>query len=337
MSTDDELRNIFHENVEPIEPPPGVADQLAARVTETIAASGAGGSGVSIPFIVALAAISGLLIGGLLGFIESGKGPAPTATLAAAPIYSCPGNGEVGTLHRGDRVVLIGQSGDWIAVRNVRGSLERVFIHSDYVTPDADADLPEANCDESGVLVVAGEEIALSTTTTADPVETTTTTVDGGATTTTNSPTTTPPTTVSTTSSTTTTTVAPDTTAPAIAQEGASAEEIWEQDGQGISCTSNPPYPRQSMISAIVTDNMVVTSVRASWNGSSGSTTRTMTQSGSTYSAVFGPFAPGTWDAANLFPYDHLVTITISASDASGNTSTASVPVTVWEIGSCFG
>jgi hypothetical protein len=345
MSTDDDLRDMFEKGIEPIEAPEDLAEQLAGRTAEAIAAASGGAGGITVPIIVAIAAAGGLIVGGLLG-IFGGSGPQQATTLAAAPIYACPGTDEVGTLHRGDRVVMIGQSGDWIAVRNVRGSLERVFINKDHVTADDEtANLPRADCDENGVLVVAGDVVVATTTTTLPP-ETTTTTLDPGAQTTsstsTTSTTTTKPTTstsstsTSTSTTSTSTTTQPDTTAPVISQQTANPGEIWEQDGQGISCTASPPYPRQATISATVTDNTGVATVTASWDCPSGSQTIPMTKSGTTYSATFGPFPAESWATAQVNPYTVNVSIAIDARDEAGNKVTQSVSVTVNGIASCF-
>ncbi|HSM02623.1 MAG TPA: hypothetical protein VK960_09340, partial [Acidimicrobiia bacterium] len=78
--------------------------------------------------VLGLAIAGGVIVGGGFGLTGlGGSGPEPaTLALDAVPIYACPGVGEVGALHRGDRVLITGRSGDWLAVRNVRGSGERV-------------------------------------------------------------------------------------------------------------------------------------------------------------------------------------------------------------------
>lgn len=332
MNRDDSLREIFEQGLEPVDVPDGLGEQLVERTTEAIAAASGASSGLSLPAIIGIAAAGGLLIGGLLGAF-SDSDTAQATTLAAAPIYACPGSDEVGTLHQGDRVVMIGQSGEWIAVRNVRGDLERVFINQDHVTADdSSVDLPEASCDENGTLVVAGEEVVTTTTTTVPPETTTTTEAQTGGTTsstTSTTTTTTVPTTTSTTttqpptttSTTTTTTQAPDTQDPNISTADAAPDEIFEVDGNVC--------PTSSGISATVTDDVGVASVVATWSGAG--SPANMGQSGDTWTTTFGTFPGGTWPSGFTD-----VTITITASDAAGNTDTDQVVVRVWSEGNCL-
>ncbi len=344
MSIDDQLRNMFDEAIPPVDPPPGLADDVIAR------AAGAGGTtagtGFGLPLVAGLAVVAGLIVGGAFALFGGGgsSGTAATIGLDAVPVFACPGEREVGTLYRGDRVLITGRSGDWVAVRNVRDGNERVFVRSAYVTPDADiTGLPEDDCEESWTLTVAG---ATETTTTTAPVTTTTmeptttttaagtTTVPPTSTTTTSAPVTTTSTTAAP-STTTTTTQPPDTTSPTIGNENVTPGRIWEEDGLGISCS--PADPREASISAFVTDDVGVTSVTAAWSDPLGDQIVTMSPSGSTYTATIGPYPAGTWDPLSNSPYDHPVTITITASDAAGNTTSTTVSVTVTEIGDCFG
>ena len=375
MSIDDSLRDMFNKAIPPADTPSGLADQLIARSATTGSAGAGGGTagaagGFGLPLIIGLAVASGIVVGGVFGLFGGGGTPSTAATvdINAVPVYACPGEGEVGTLFRGDRVLITGRSGDWVAVRNVRGSNERVFVRADYVDPDADiSGLPEENCDDAGMLTLAGVPIDATATTPPDtatttvaPGTTTTTTVPPGSTTSTTSTTATPPstttststttlpptttststttlpptTTTTTTSTTTTTTQAPDTTPPNIANGNVTPGQIWEQDGLGISCPANTP--RDATITAFVTDNVAVTSVTATWTDPLGNQSVPMTRSGDTYTATIGPYAAGTWDPANLFPYDHAVTVTITARDAAGNKKSTTVLITVTEIGQCF-
>jgi hypothetical protein len=348
MSLDDTLRELLNGSMEPVEPPPGLADELIARAASGgAAATGGASSGVfGLPLIIGIAIGAGAIIGGALGFFGGGDAQAGgTLSLDGVPAYACPGNGEVATLYRGDRVLITGRSGDWLAVRNVRGANERVFVHTDHVTADAElTGLPEENCDDSGVLTLASGETTTTislpddtTTTVVIEETTTTTTTTAGDTTTTITPattTTTPPST-STTSTPTTTTTAPDTTLPFIGQQDATPGAIWEEDGLGISCP--PGTARESIISAIVTDDTGITSVTASWNDPDGNQSIAMANVGIVYTMTFGPYAAGEWDPLPEDPgTEHTVTITITARDAAGNKSSRTVNVTVWEIGKCF-
>jgi hypothetical protein len=290
--------------------------------------TGAWTSGV-ITRIVGAAIGAGLVMGGGLGLLGVGDSSPPPAVLAldAVPVYACPGVGEVGTLHRGDRVLITGRSGEWLAVRNLRGSGERVFVEAAVVTPDRDlSGLPELGCEDVGAISVTG-------TTTTTLAETTTTTVPGTTTTVPATTTTTAPATTTTTTPPTTTT-APDIIPPSISNVNADPDEIWEEDGLSITCP--PQTPRQSTVSATVTDPSGVDTVTATFTDPFGIQTRTMTPSGTTYSFTFGPYEAGDWDAF-IPPDEHLVTIAIVATDEAGNPSPVTVQVTVNEIGQCFG
>ena len=347
MSTDDQIRDLLNEAMQPVDPPAGLADDLIARAggTGTDGASGGsagtGGSGLlGLPVIIGGAVLAGALLGGAFGFFGNGGSASATATLDAVPVSACPGGTEVGMLYRGDRVLAIGRSGEWLAVRNVRGQLESVFVRTEHVDPDEIlTGLPEVGCDESGSLTVSTTAITPDATTTTAPTETTTTLLADTTTVPENTTTTTVPPTTSTVQPTTTTvqpttTTAPDTTPPLIGQPGASQNEIWEQNGLGISCAPNTP--RQSTVSAFITDAVGVTEVKASWTDPDGNHNVTMSKSGNTYSIAVGPYVAGAWENPSLAPYDHTMTVKITAKDAAGNQSTVNVNVKVWEIGVCF-
>ncbi len=129
---------------------------------------------------------------------------------------------------------------------------------------------------------------------------------------------------------TTGTTRVPDTTPPTIARESIAPNPIWELDTEALSCGTNP---RLATVTAQVIDNGGVASVALSWQfqgGAGGSAT----MSGSDgYSGTFGPF-PFLTVADNE---SELVTITITATDFSGNSSTALTDITVVSTSACFG
>jgi hypothetical protein len=370
MSLDDNLRDMFNEAIPPADTPPGLADQLVSRAATAGSAAAGASSGFSLPLIVGLAVAGGIIAGAAFGLFSGGGTPPTGATvdINAVPVYACPGEGEAGTLFRGDRVLITGQSGDWVAVRNVRNANERVFVRADFVDPDADiSGLPEENCDDTGTLTLAGVPVDTTTTnppdtttTTVAPGTTTTTTVPPGSTTSTTSTTTTPPSTTTststttppstttststttlppttTTTTTTTTTPASDDTPPNIANGNVTPGQIWEQDGvvSGFMLTCDPSTQRQATISAFATDNVGVTSVTATWSDPFGNQSVTMSRSGDTYTATIGPYAAGAWDPLSNSPYDHPVTITITARDAAGNKNSVTASVTVFEVAAC--
>jgi hypothetical protein len=219
-----------------------------------------------------------------------------------------------------------------VQVRALSSPDHNVWVRATDIELDANiADLPVTDCATFDGVVAIGDTSADSSTTTT--LGETTTTVDASTTTTTPSSTTTTKPTTSTTQTTSTTTP-PDTTPPQISQSSAKPAEIWEEDGLAISCPSGTN--RQSTISAVVTDNLGVTSVTASWTDPIGNHNVALSAAGSTYTTTFGPYAAGDWDPSGS-DQSHLVTITITAGDAAGNTSTTTVSVTVWGLGDCFG
>jgi hypothetical protein len=224
--------------------------------------------------VLGIAIGAGGVVGVALGLTVLADDPSGGGSVSAATAtaYACPGVGEVGTLHGGDRVLITGRSGDWLAVRNVRGGLERVFVFAAAVTPDADlANLPEVSCDLSGSVA-----LNTTTTTTAVPDDTTTTTAPIATTTTT-----------TTIAATTTTTPA----APSVGTIGRTPTEIWEMyfDGSDYSCFQ----PNTSTISAAITAPAGIQSVNLSWSAGGGIFgQKAMTPGGgSTYTAsLVGPF-----------------------------------------------
>ncbi len=332
MSLDDQLRDALQGGLPPVEVPAGLADTLIERAA---AAPGPGGGRVlqGTAIWIGIAVVAGALLGGALGFFGGNDQPSGVVMdLDGVPVYVCPWAGEVGTLHRGDRVLIIGRTEDgvWLAVRNVRNSGEAVFIRSEHVTEDSDVSgLPVRDCEDRGILAIGPSTVVETTTTTV--AESTTTTTSAATTSTTVPATTTTATTTSTMSS----TQPPDVTPPVMDKSAAAPTVIWEQDGPNLSC---PPLTlRSSTVSVYVTDDTGVAEVMASWTDPSGQRTVAMSGTSGVYSAVFGPYAAGAWDPLSLAPFEHTVSITFTARDAAGNTSSVAVTVTVIEIGDCFG
>ncbi len=361
MSTDDELRRAIRDAIEPVDAPAGLADELIARAAAGPTSPFPSGPGFLrrlLP-VVAVTVVAGAGLGTALGW-SAGEPPSGTVGVAAGAqavtSYACPGSVEVGSLQRGDRVLIIGRSGSWLAVRNVRGTNERVFVAAAAVAADDElGSLPEQNCDDTGIQRATNADDAPEPTTvvTTAPSSSTTTTVDAQLPTstttappstttapttapTTTSTTTTAPTTTTTTSTTSTTTTVPppDTTTPLLTAAGTSADPIWEQDGLGISCPAGTA--RQSTISVTATDDVGVSSVTATWTDPDGPRSRPMTRTGDVYRTTIGPYAPGAWDPTSTAPFDHAIAITVTALDEAGNEATTQLSVTVREIGDCF-
>lgn len=294
-----------------------------------------GAIGNIIAVVLGGSAAAGLIVGALLGVTGTASlvgEPATLADAAVASYYDCPDGAALGTVTRGDRVLITGRdaSGDWAEIRSPLALNSRVWMRAAQVLPDGDtADLPVFSCN------VPVEVIAATVTTTTEAPDTTTETTEATATTQTTGTTqatATTQTTATTQATATTGTTAPpaDTTPPLISNPAASPVQIWEQDGLGISCPGGTP--RQSIVSATVTDAGGVASVTASWNDPLGSHNVAMSVSGSTYSTTIGPYAAGTWpDGSNSS-----LPVTILAVDGSGIQSSSLAGFAIWSIAQCF-
>ncbi|PKQ25279.1 MAG: hypothetical protein CVT64_10655 [Actinobacteria bacterium HGW-Actinobacteria-4] len=357
MSIDQVIAQAFKDAVPvaPLASPDAVVDQVLARMGDGSAsvggasaggaATGAGATasapalpsmfGGAVPWIVAAAAAAGVGLGVWWAFGTDGPAgePIPGVILDAqtAPVFICPAPESVlaGELGRGDRVLAVARTadGEWLQVRHVRGALEPVFIRSSLVVADdSTADLPVVDCEDAGtVLALAPPEPSVPTAAPEPAPE-----PDGaqqpnqG-----NNPSTgnqqpappqPPP---------------PDTTPPSVGQQQASTGTITEQNSTAapiITCA--PPRPQTSTISAVITDNVGVTSatIRYTVPGAS-QVTRSMSKSGNTWSATMGPVPPFTVADDTV----QAVTVTITAHDGAGNSSTATVNVSVESIWKCFG
>jgi hypothetical protein len=180
---------------------------------------------------------------------------------------------------------------------------------------------------------MAGDVAALATTTTTIEGSTTTTIIETTTTTVESSTTTSRATTTTdrvTTNSSTTTTTAADTVSPAVKQPSLNPLEVWELDFPNLACP--PATPRESTITAVVTDNVSVASVTATWTIGGSQTAEAMSKSGNTYTATFGPYPYGTVpdNASQNF------VITIRAVDPSGNQATATRTLTLTSSGECL-
>ncbi len=287
-----------------------------------------GAVGNLLAIVLGGAAAAGLVVGAVLGLTGGASlvgEPTVLADAAVASFYDCPDGEALGTVTRGDRVFITGRdaSGDWAEIRSPNAPNSRVWMQARQVLPDGDtSDLPVFGCN------VPVEAIAISTTTTEAPTpteapETTQTTDAPPETTGTTGTTAAPPTTG-------TTAPPPDTTPPSISNAAAGPTQIWEEDGLAITCPGGTP--RQSAVSAGVTDAGGVASVTANWNDPLGDHNIAMSAAGDAYSTTVGPYAAGTWPDGNSS-----VSVEILAIDGSGNQSTSLVEFAIWSIGQCFG
>ena len=253
------------------------------------------------------------------GVLGSTSGDTSVAAPGPVAYARCPSGVAIGSFHQDDRVFLTGRAknSQWVEVRDPANLDARVWVVADVVVPDNEvAQLPVHACTPEA----AASATSTTTTTTtvapdAAPTDETTTTTAPGATPTT------PPAAGGGPSG-----PAPapgDTTPPAINQAGLGPNPIWESSKAGGGCFLSNSYPGVATATAVVTDPSGVASVTLSWDGAQAGS-RGMSGSGNSFSGTIGPFA-------QQLPFGgqaHL-TVTITARDNAGNTSTAQLALTV--------
>jgi len=258
------------------------------------------------------------------GVLGSTSGDTSVAAPGPVAYARCPSGVAIGSFHQDDRVFLTGRAknSQWVEVRDPANLDARVWVVADVVVPDNEvAQLPVHACTPEAA---ASASSTTTTTTTVAPDaaptdETTTTTTAPGA-----SP------------------VAPpaagggpsgggsppppgDTTPPAINQAGLGPNPIWEQAGANPNgCFLKSTYKVVANVSAVVTDPSGVASVTVSWDGAQAGS-RAMSANGDSWSGSVGPFA-------SQLPYggQAQLTVTITARDNAGNTSTTQLALTVY-------
>jgi hypothetical protein len=279
----------------------GVADLIRSRVAAgdagtSVAGSVAPGWGGGASGILTIVAPIALIVGagvaggalgasGIVGAPEaprSGDVPAYVTTEQVAPAYVCPGGPEIGRLPAGTRVLAVARDADgaYLGVRNPSDVNATLWFST------ADVDLDEGGVDPATLPVLGCPEVTVTVVTPTPTPEPT------------QEPTPEP------------TKPPGDTTPPAINQYGANPTTI---NSGGCSLNS-------TVISAyVVTDNVGVTSVSATWTsagGGSASLNPTGQSWSFTYTAVTG--------------YHGSVVITLVARDAAGNQSAPrQVPIAV--------
>lgn len=333
MSFDERLRRLLGEALPP--EPVADADALVAELTARLGSvakkqpprkgrRGRRGPGPGVLIVVAA-----LIAGGVIGLLLGGGDSTTPGDISDRQVvaYACPGGDEVGTLHQGDRVQVVGRRDGWLAIRGAEDG-QVVFVEESAVAVEGGiAGLPEVACpqEEPTPTVTTSGPVAITTSPTSSSTTTPTTETTGAITS--------PSVAVTTTPAPVTTTTAPDVTVPVMEKEAVAPEVIWEQDSESLACP--PANPRQATITAIVTDDREPVVVTASWTLPGGSpVVVTMTRSGDVHSATFGPFPAGTVPED---PASTTVTITITAADAAGNRATAELEVSVTSLATCFG
>ena len=321
MTLDDELRRRLQQAAD--RAGEGTDSGALAGAVAAKAAAGAGaGTGAGLGGFKLFGALgaTGLVVGGALGFTllrpaegeANGPGLTPAAVSAGA-LFDCPDGAAVDAVHAGDRLFAVGRTDDsgWLAVRSPSGGPVN-WLPATALDADDDRDLPVLSCTET---IAMNTGTAATTTTTTVPTSTTSTTVP--PTSTTVAPTTTVPVTVPPTAP--TTTLAPDTQKPTV-QASTNLTEIFD--------AAYPTCDNEAVLTAIATDNVGVTSVTGTWSGLAGSPKAFTKGSGNSWTMQFGPFS------GLGFAYNQLITITITAKDAAGNSQATTVQVRVY--GECL-
>ncbi|HTH07760.1 MAG TPA: hypothetical protein VMS14_10790 [Ilumatobacteraceae bacterium] len=271
MTFDDELRARMQQAADQAG---AGADPAAMTATaSTAATSGAGGAAAASTWrLFGLLAVTGLVVGGALGFTvlqpdDTAASEAPAVVVDGYALYDCPDGSPAGSARPGDRVWVTGRddAGAWLQIRDPRDPARHRWVVASAVVPDdatASVDaVPVASCDVTTVLVVSGNtSTTTSSTTTTVPTSTTTATS----------------TTVAATVAPTTPPTAPPTTAnvpPSIGAVSANPSTV----AGGCS-------PDSSTISVPVTDQSGIASVRLDWSyprETSGTASGTVNLSGS--------------------------------------------------------
>ena len=321
MTLDDELRRRLQQ----------AADRAGegtdpAALTGAVAAKVAGG-GVSGVRLLGGLSVAGLVVGGALGFtaLRPSTDAASSQVVVAAEVqraslFDCPDGAPTASVRAGDRLYAIGRTDDggWLAVRPVEGGTVS-WLPAEGLRTDDDRDLAVLTCTETIAMNTgpAATSTSMGDTTTSS----TTTTVPATSTTTaTTVPATVPPTVPPTAPPTAPpTTAAPDNQQPTV-QASSNLSEIYD--------TSWPECENAAVLTAFAADNVGVTSVTGTWAGLGGSPKAFTKGAGNTWTATFGLFSGL---GAN---YNQLVSITITARDAAGNTAATVVQVRVY--GTCL-
>lgn len=256
---------------------------------------------------VGVAAGAGVALGG-------GDDDAAALPLTRVGFYACAGDPEpIGDFHRGDRVVATGRddSGDWLEVRGPDLS-SRVWVPARFVVADAaTGELPAAEC-TSEADGAANEDAGANAATPDDPQSPAAPGApgsSGGSGGSGGGP--------------------RDTGGPAIGAISATPADIYEQFGGGSSQCINQVT---STITVPISDPSGVTSASFAWSFPGANGSGALSGSG-TYQGSLGPFPYGAY-AVPSGGVD--VTVTVTATDGAGNTSTGSRTVRLHSAEECI-
>ena len=266
------------------------------------------------PFVLLL--LGAIAAGGIAGgaFLVATGSDSSVAGIARDELvyYSCPNQGELGKVHRGDRILATARdaSGDWLEIRDPHDLDRRVWVLTRFVVPDAKTDaLPQSGCEDRGQVALGTPMTGAGTppTTRAGTPPTSAGSSGGGGS--------------------TATTKTADTTPPTIGALSATPTPIMEN---GSTCAASP---KTSLIRVAVSDAGGVAQVHISWVVKTTSGSAVASLVGGQYQIQLGPFPVGTNDPGTSAP----VSLTVSARDAAGNTAPSTAPSSTLVLQDCFG
>lgn len=255
-----------------------------------------------------LTVVGSVALGGAIGVgarLATVEGSRATFALTPVAYATCPEGVEIGQFHRGDRVLSTGRdaSGDWLEVRDPGELGGRVWVEAQFVVADgATGGLPVRECAASSTA---------PTTSTTQPAFPGVPGTGGGPGGTGGPP-------------------ATDTTGPTIGAIGASQAEIWEF-ASGLNSPCNTIEKTRTMLSVSISDPSGVAGATHAWSFPGHSGGDGLAASGGSWQ--IGPFDYGTI-ANNTVA---TITVTVTAQDARGNSSSASRTVALHSASECIG
>ena len=273
MTFDDELRARIQQAAD--QAGAGADPAAMTAAASTAATSGAGGAAAASTWrLFGLLAVTGLVVGGALGFTvlqpdDTAASASPALVVDGYALYDCPDGAPAGSARPGDRVWVTGRddAGAWLQIRDPRDPAQHRWVVASAVVPDdataAVDTVPVASCDVTAVLVVSGDTSTTSSSTTTTTLPATSTT-----------------TATSTTVAATVAPTAPPTAPPTTANVPPSIGTV----SANPSTVAGGCNPDSSTISVSVTDQSGIASVRLDWSyrrETSGTASGTVNMSGS--------------------------------------------------------
>jgi len=286
---------------------PGPGPSLFAPGSEAGAGGGAAGMG-AMGLLFGGLAVAGLVGGAALGFgtADDGGGRGASLRADAVTVHACSdavgAGAPTGTLHRGDRVWVIGRAdGGWLVVRHPDNVLLPGWVRAaDLVADTNTAGLEALTCEQAQAEAAVPDpgDTTVTTVETSGTTPDTTTTVGGGGGTT-------------------------DTSGPTI-NVGADHGDLYSEDGRPV-CAA---YHQQLTVTATASDPSGATVTAVTWS---------IPGNGGSASALGGNqwrVGPVYWTGGGTTT----MTITVNAVDGKGNTSSKNLTITFRQIAeTCIG